>query len=99
MKLVGDETAIKGAVREQLEHLAKAVFELGGIVGHIKASVAVKSVEMFSVTAVTVMAKASPGKEIAVNLAAIVFAVDQNETETMVKRAMQTIKLSAQTHG
>ena len=90
--LVGDEERTKAAIREQLEMLAKAVFELGGIVGHIKASCQTKTVEMFSVTDVSVMAKTSPEKEMRINLAAIVFVIDQDEFEGMVQRAMQTIK-------
>ncbi len=95
MTLVGDETRIKAALKEQLEMLAKAVFELGGIVGHIKASCETKTVEMFSVTDVSATSKTSPEKEIRINLAAIVFIVEMEQAESMVFNAMQTVKASA----
>ena len=75
--------------------LAKAVFALGGIVGHIKASCQTKTVEMFSVTDAVVMAKTSPEKELSINLAAIVFAVDLSDAEDMVRGSMQAIKDAA----
>lgn len=95
--LAGDELGIKAALKEQLETLAKAVFELGGIVGHIKASCETKSVEMFSVTEVEAMSKTSPEKEHTINLAAIVFAVGLEQAEEMVEKALLTVKASART--
>ncbi len=93
--LVGDEAVIKAVVREQLSMMARAVYELGGIVGHIKAACETKAVEMLSVTDFEVMAKASPEKEIRINLAAIVFIVDQDVAESLVQNAMQAIREAA----
>jgi hypothetical protein len=95
--LIGDERRIKAALKEQLETLAKAVFELGGIVGHIKASCETRTVEMFSVTDVAAMSKTSPETQLAINLAAIVFAVGLEQIEDMVSQALRTVKASAQT--
>ena len=48
-------------------------------------------------TDVTAMSKTSPEKQIRINLAAIIFAVDLKQAEEMVEKAMQTVKTAALT--
>ncbi|MDR2357736.1 MAG: hypothetical protein LBD92_06635 [Oscillospiraceae bacterium] len=77
----------------QLSAVADAVTDAGGIIGHIKASASVTSVEMFSVTGEDgVAAKKSPELMIAIHLAAIVFAVDQEFAEQAVRAALERVK-------
>lgn len=90
--LYTDYDKLKAVLSEQLELLAKAVQECGGIVGHIKASVEIKRVEMFSVTDVAVSVKAAPGQEIKINMASIVFLINPEEAEILVTRAMEAVK-------
>lgn len=92
LTLYADYGVLKTALSNQLEFLAKAVFECGGIVGHIKASCESKQVEMFSVTDVTVSVKAAPGQEIKINLAAIVFGIDPDEAEKLVTNTLEAVK-------
>jgi hypothetical protein len=54
---------VKKAVAAQLELIAGAVREMGGIVGHIKASCRVKTVDMFSVTDTDASVKTAPEQD------------------------------------
>lgn len=90
--LFADYNKLKTILSEQLEVLAKAVNERGGIVGHIKASVEVKLVEMFSVTDVAVSVKTAPGQEIKINMASIVFVIDPDEAVKLVTAALEAVK-------
>ncbi len=80
--------ALRPRISEKLSALSDKVNEMGGIIGHIKASAEVKSTEMFSVTEGPVMAKTAPESEIELRLAAIVFLVRPDELMPMVKNAL-----------
>jgi hypothetical protein len=83
----------RGELDRQLAAVADTVTGAGGIIGHIKASAAVTSVEMFSVTDEDgVAAKKSPEIAIDVHLAAIVFAVDPELIEQAVRTALERVK-------
>ncbi len=85
-----------GKIREQLSagltSLADAINEQGGIIGHIKASAEVGTVEMFSITDKDLMAKTAPTQNIDLHIAAIVFAVDIPFVEDAVKKIFESIK-------
>jgi len=87
---------VKKAVATQLELIAGAVREMGGIVGHVKASCRVKTVDMFSVTDIDASVKTAPEQEIEINMAAIVFLIDPVPAEDLVRRALETIKQTAE---
>jgi hypothetical protein len=88
---------LRAAMAAQLEKLAEHVTEHGGIVGHIKASCEVLSVEMFSVTDTDVSAKKAPGQRIKINVAAIVFLIEPETAERLVSEALNAVKAAALT--
>jgi hypothetical protein len=86
---------VKPAVSAALERVANTVQEHDGIVGHIKASCQVTTLDMFSVTDTEATVKTAPEQEIKINLAAIVFFVDPEEAEDLVRLALEMIRDSA----
>jgi hypothetical protein len=94
LTLSGTYDTVRKAVSSQLEQIAAAVHEIGGIVGHIKASCEVKTVDMFSVTDTEVSVKTAPEQEIRINVAAIVFLIDPVLAESLVRQALETVKQS-----
>jgi hypothetical protein len=96
LTLFADYGVFRASLSKQLEGLAKAVQACGGIVGHIKASAETKQTEMFSVTDTAVSVKTAPGQEIRITLAAIVFAVDPEEAETLVISALKAVKTDSE---
>ncbi len=78
--------AVKPRIGKKLEEIAAAITDMGGIVGHIKASAEIRQAEMFSVTESEVMVKTAPGQDIAVKMACIVFAVTPEQVEPLVER-------------
>lgn len=92
LTITGSYDKVKAAVSSALERVAKAVQEHDGIVGHIKASCEVKTVQMFSVTDTDVSVKTAPDQEIKINLAAIVFLIDPEEAEDLVRLALEVIR-------
>ena len=90
--LFGRYANIKEAIKERLEAVSEFVSAQGGIVGHIKASASVATVEMFSTTGDAAMVKESPEQEIRINMVAIVFAVPPKEVEQKVFDALEAIR-------
>jgi len=87
-----NELDINALVAEGLE---KASFEIGehkGIVGHIKAAIAETSTSMVSVTDEKAMIKESRGKQARITLSAIVFMIDSKEAETIIRKALTTVR-------
>lgn len=68
-----------------MEALAGEIDSRGGIIGHIKTSVEVQYVEMYSLTDKTVMKKASELPELTLYTAAIVFCVKEEELRCLVR--------------
>jgi hypothetical protein len=95
LTITGSYNKVKEAVSSALERVAKAVQEHDGIVGHVKASCEVKTVEMFSVTDTDVSVKTAPDQEIKINMAAIVFLIDPEDAEDLVRLALEIIRDSA----
>ena len=91
LSLISDYDAVKTALASQLEALASAVQEQGGIVGHIKASCDVHIVEMFSLTDTETSVKRNGKQEIALNLAAIVFLIEPEVAEKLVRAALEKV--------
>ncbi len=90
LRIVGDYNKVRAGLEKGLTEFAAAITEKGGVVGHIKASCEVKSVEMFSVTDVDVMIKTAPEQEINIILAAIVFFVTPEEAEELARKALNS---------
>ena len=76
----------------ELETAAHEIKELGGITGHIKASVATESTCMISVTDETAMVKESPMRRTRIRLAAIVFHTDPDDAENIIRKALAGIR-------
>ena len=70
---------------EYMEALAGEIDSRGGIIGHIKTSVEIRYVEMYSLTDRTVMKKESDLPELILYMAAIVFAVKEEELLSLVR--------------
>lgn len=92
LTIAGAYDTVKKAVASALERVAKAVQEQDGIVGHIKASCTVKTVDMYSVTDTDVQIKTAPAQEISINVAAIVFLIDPEDAEDLVRLALEMIR-------
>ena len=93
--LYGRYDDIRAALKERLEAVSDFVSGHGGIVGHIKASASVTTVEMFSTTGDAAMIKKSPEQEIKINVVAIVFAIAPEEIDKKVFDALEDIKNKA----
>lgn len=91
LKLVGDYDAVRKTLAAQLEATAANVQAQGSIVGHIKASCEVSLVEMFSVTDTEVSIKKAPDQEINIIVAAILFLLEPEEAEALVKQALTAV--------
>lgn len=75
----------------QMEALAARLTAMGGIIGHIKASLDIHTVEIFSITDISVQHKEGMTPEISVTLAAILFAVEEETAKKMVKDMLRDI--------
>ena len=73
----------------RMETLAGRIDAQGGIIGHIKTSVELRYVEMYSLTDKTVMKKASDLPELTFYMAAIVFAVKEKELLCLVREMFE----------
>ena len=92
MQLCGSYDGMRERIAEKLEALAAEITARGGIVGHVKASAEVQQTEMFSVTDIKAMVKTAPTQEITVKMAAIVFAIEPEETEELVEHALRELR-------
>jgi hypothetical protein len=91
LTVAGEYGVVKEAVSNALKRCAKAVAEAGGIVGHIKASCQVKTVEVFSVTESDVSVKTAPQQDIRIILAAIVFLIEPEKAEELARKALEAV--------
>ena len=91
LSLTAEYEAVRALLKDELEALARTIQERGGIVGHIKVSAETKAVEMFSVTDLDVMVKHTPGQDITLTLAAIVFQVDVEDLEALVRSLLLNV--------
>jgi len=89
LELTGDYDAIRLGLGEGLKQFAAAVNEMGGVIGHIKASAEKVKTEMFSVTEEDVMIKTAPEERVSIILAAIVFFITEEQAEELGRRALE----------
>ncbi len=89
LELTGDYDAIRLGLGEGLKQFAAAVNEMGGVIGHIKASAEKVQTEMFSVTEEDVMIKTAPEERISIILAAIVFFIPEEKAEELGRKALE----------
>lgn len=92
LDVYGHYDDVRPIIDEKLGEMAKAIQAKGGIIGHIKVSANIDTVEMFSVTDVDVMVKTAPAQKISLNMAAIVFSVEPEETERMVFDVLSSVR-------
>jgi len=91
-EITGDYEPLRPRIKARLEAIAAAVNDLGGIVGHIKASAEAATTEMFSVTETEAMIKTAPTQTIRLRMAAIVFAVTPEQVEPLVESALRELR-------
>lgn len=84
--LTADYDTVDAVLKTGLEELAASISDKGGIIGHIKATAEINSVEMFSLTNTEVSVRRSPEQDIVVRVAAIVFFIDLDEAKDLVER-------------
>ena len=96
MTFCGRYDGMRERIAAKLEALAAEITARGGIVGHVKAAAEVAQTEMFSVTDVKAMIKTAPTQEITVKMAAIVFAIEPEETEALVEAALRELRGAAE---
>ena len=89
LELTGDYDAIRLGLGEGLKQFAAAVNEMGGVIGHIKASAEKVQTEMFSVTEEDVMIKTAPEERVSIILAAIVFFIPEEKAEELGRKALE----------
>ena len=89
--VTGDKN-ISGSIAKELETAARDISELGGIIGHIKATASTSSTEMISVTDADATVKESPERKVQIALAAIVFTVEQKTAEDIIRQALARIR-------
>ena len=88
----GEYEALRPRIAAELEAVAAEINARGGIVGHVKAAAELTETEMFSVTDVKAMVKTAPVQELTLKMAAIVFAIEPEETEELVEHALRTLR-------
>ena len=91
LRLTGDPTALRERLGRALEQAAAQVTAAGGIVGHIKAALRVTELTMFSVTDTQVMEKPAPEREAAITANAIVFALESDRAEQILRQALESV--------
>lgn len=92
LTVTGSYDTVKKAVEAALERIAGEIQQSGGIIGHIKASCEVKTIDIFSVTDTDVSVKSAPEQQIKISLAAIVFLIDPEDAEDLVRLALEMIR-------
>lgn len=91
LRLTGDPAALRERLGRALEQTAAQVTAAGGIVGHIKAALRVTELTMFSVTDTQVMEKPAPEREAAITANAIVFALESDRAEQILRQALESV--------
>lgn len=88
---IGGES-ISAAIADEIEAAAREINARGGIVGHIKAACAVTSTDMVSVTDGAASIKTAPIRAARITLAAIVFQIDPEEAESVIRETMKRLQ-------
>lgn len=95
LNLVGaDAEAVSAKLAQALADVARKVDDAGGLIGHLKATLAKTEVRMLSTTATNteVSVKLSPQSEVQVNLVLIAFMVDEAELLRWGQEAMASLQ-------
>lgn len=87
--VTADSGKINRLLTEHMEALAARIDSLGGIIGHIKASAEIRHVEMYSLTDRIVMRKEAELPDITLHMAAIVFAVEEEELLCIIRNMFE----------
>lgn len=82
----------QAAISEMLEHLAAEVWEHGGLVGHIKASVAQSSSTVFSVTKHRATVTPCDGQTLDICVVAIAFSVEVDTLANWLHEALEKLE-------
>ena len=95
LSVVTGNADLNAEIAREFEAAARKIAELGGIVGHIKATGIVTSTSMISVTDEHAMVKESPERMVKITLAAIVFFVDQKVASDIMQQALAGVRAAS----
>lgn len=90
--ITADRTLIGRRLEMKLEELAGDIKKKEGIIGHIKASMEIQDVEMYSVTDSRVDKKKSYLSKITIHFASITFFMDRQEMLRMVNELFKMLE-------
>ncbi|MCL2046934.1 MAG: hypothetical protein FWG88_11210 [Oscillospiraceae bacterium] len=82
-------------VAEALETAGAKITELGGIIGHIKATTTTTNTKMISVTDESAMIKEAIDIKVVIIIAAIVFLVDEKTAGDIIRQALVSVRKTA----
>ena len=89
---MGDSAAARLILERGLTDIAGYVTALGGIIGHIKASLTSAETETFSITDTALNSKISDEQRVKINLVVIVFGVEPEAAAQFVRETLERIK-------
>jgi hypothetical protein len=89
--ITGDESICE-IVAKELEAAGAEITQLGGIIGHIKATTVITETKMISVTEEQAMIKDALECKVVITLAAIVFLVEQKEAGDIIRQALVRVR-------
>lgn len=89
--LHAEHSLLQQTLKQALKQLADAITAEGGIIGHIKSAVEFHGVEAYSITLDTVNVETTDKLQIQLILNAIVFCVETERLEELIKECLATI--------
>ena len=89
--VVTDRQKLAALLEAGMESAASEIYEAGGLIGHLKASMDVHTVEVFSLTDREVYRKSGSDCRITVTAAAILFALEEAEAEERIRTMLEEI--------
>ena len=95
LTVITANTSFNSVIAKEFETAARDISELGGVVGHIKATSAVTMTSMISVTDEKAMVKESPECKVKLTLAAIVFLVDPEAASDIMRQTLARVRSSS----
>jgi len=90
---------LSALVAEELERAARAVVENSGIVGHIKSALTISSTKVVSVTDDKAVITEAPLKRAKITLAAILFMIEPEIAEDIVRKALAGVRSASRRWG
>lgn len=94
----GNQENFSEHLKEKMEMLAEQIERMGGMVGHIKASVESRQVEMFSLTEYKADRKTAESVKLVLILNVIVFAIEDQVVERMVRKMLEELNEKERKH-